>query len=307
MRSYTQRRVGPWHRLKEVLKLYQMHVHDVPCQVRELLADVANTRRSIEALLGGELVDKRVLEIGPGQKLKTATILAHRNCVTAIDLDFVARDYHVGDYMRMLRDNGAVRAGKTLARKVLGIDRVFERELLRALEIDEAPQIQLLRMDAAKMAFDASMFDCVVSFSVFEHLRRPAAVLDEVKRVLFPGGVACVYVHLFTSETGAHDVRVLSGQRDGIPYWAHLRPEHRHLVRPNSYLNEVRLGDWRALFDSHWPGARFELFREPHLQGELARVRQLGGLANYEDDELLSSVLAVLWKKPPTAPHGLQV
>lgn len=300
MRSYTARRVGLQHRLKEFVELYRMHAREVPSQVRELLTDVDKTRASIEVLLGDPLRGKSILEIGPGQKLKTATILASCNVVTAIDLDFVAREYGMLDYLRMLRENGPVRAGKTMARKILGLDARFERELLRALGLPRPPDIRLLRMNAVEMAFESASFDCVVSFSVFEHLPDPAAVLDEISRVLKPGGVACIYVHLYSSETGAHDVRVLSGKRDEIPYWAHLRPKYEHLVRPNSYLNEVRLGSWRELFDKHWPGNQSELFRESDLDEQLAEVRQAGDLFDYSDEELLTSVFAVLWKKPAT-------
>ena len=58
---------------------------------------------------------------------------------------------------------------------------------------------------------------------------------------------------------------------------AYLRPQYRSLVEPNSYLNEIRLVQWRELFSRHWPGVTFRLRpeRDPAIRDALARLRRM--------------------------------
>ena len=117
VRSYTERTVGLAHRVTEVYHLYRMQSREIPTQVQDLIQNVREMVASIEARLGEPLAGKSVLEIGPGQKLKTAICLARENDVTGIDLDYIVRGFHPGQYWQMLRDNGPVRLAKTLLRK----------------------------------------------------------------------------------------------------------------------------------------------------------------------------------------------
>jgi len=50
------------------------------------------------------------------------------------------------------------------------------------------PHIQFHEADAERLPFDDRTFDAVVSNCVVHHLARPATVLEEVSRVLVPGG-----------------------------------------------------------------------------------------------------------------------
>lgn len=96
-----------------------------------------------------------------------------------------------------------VRTLKTKGRKAMGYDRSLHREVER----------QGLTIDAVAMTFPDGSFDCVFSHSGFEYL--------------------------YTSDSGCHDIRIFSGRRESMPPWAHLRPQDRHLVQPNSLV-----ADW---------------------------------------------------------------
>jgi hypothetical protein len=157
-------------------------------------------------------------------------------------------------------------------------------------------------MDAAKMAFPDESFDAVISRAVFEHLSDPAAVASEISRVLKPGGVVFVNLHLYTSDSGCHDTRIFLGDRGKLPFWSHLRAEHVQAVRPNSFLNKLRLAEWRRIFESTLLGCDVVACQDAGNEDkcELAKIRAQGALPEYSDEELLTVTLKAMWRKPLT-------
>lgn len=297
--SYSDRHLGMLGRTRELFTLWQSKRQDISGQARQMLAEMESSQSGMERALGGRLEDKDILIIGPGQQLVEMSFFARHNRVTGIDLDVIPRHLSAGEYLRMFRSNGSIRTLKTMGRKAMGYDRALRREVGRAgLTVDDDPAI--VAMDAAAMTFPDGSFDCVFSHSCFEHLSEPGDVIRQVARVLRPGGLAYADVHLYTSDSGCHDVRIFGGRRGSIPPWSHLRPQCRHLVQPNSYLNEIRLAQWRDLFARHWPGVTLRLCPEhdPAIRGALAPLRADGELAEYGDEELLSVYLVAEWVKP---------
>ncbi len=303
IRSYTS-----WRRpsLRGGLELLQLFLasRQTRAQLRDSVRGLLDDLRSHEALVlehtGIALQARRMLEIGPGQMARQLRYFSIKNDVVGIDLDIVPSGADLAGYWRLLRRNGPKRLIKTLARKLLGFDRRFARELRRQLGVPRLPRPPVIHGDATRMDFPDGSFDFVYSFDVFEHLPDPARVLDEIARVLRPGGGSLISVHLFTAEDGAHDPSVLRGRRRHIPYWAHLRPRQRGLVHPCAYVNELRLGTWRALFADKLPGAHVEcrLPAGAEIERELRELRKRGELADYTDEELLHGRLAAVWRKP---------
>jgi SAM-dependent methyltransferase len=297
--SYSDRHLGMLGRTRELFTLWQSKRQNLPGQAHEMLAEVKSSQSEMERALGGRLQDKDILIIGPGQQLVEMSFFARHNRVMGIDLDVIPQHPSVREYLKMFRNNGSIRTLKTMGRKAMGYDRALRREVERqGLTVDDDPTI--VAMDAAAMTFPDGSFDCVFSHSCFEHLSEPGDVIRHAARVLRPGGLAHVDAHLYTSDSGCHDVRIFSGRRESIPAWSHLRPQYRHFVQPNSYLNEIRLSQWRDLFSQHWPGVTFRLHPEhdPAIQRALAPLRSDGELKEYEDEELLSVYLVAEWVKP---------
>jgi hypothetical protein len=70
-------------------------------------------------------------------------------------------------------------------------------------------------------------------------------------------------------------------------------------VRPNSYLNRIRLKEWNELFLSKLPGVSLDHYKESaEIARELATLRSLGELSEYTDEELLTGVIVAVWSKP---------
>lgn len=198
------------------------------------------------------------------------------NEVTAIDLDVIPIAFDLKSYISLLRENGTMRTVKTVARKRLGIDRHFARTMRRHLGVEKLRPGRQLRMDASLMTFEDASFDVVCSFSVFDHLPDPESVLREAQRVLRPGDVLSISWHLYSSEGGCHDLRIFSGDRQAVPYWAQLRPSEKHLVIESCSMNEWRLDRIREIHGRCCPGTDFALDvnHEPYgtiLRNELAR------------------------------------
>jgi SAM-dependent methyltransferase len=292
--------MSPAQRLTEAWYLYRTQSGNFSDQVTKFLQRTRAIERRIAQRYQRPVEGVDFLEVGPGQRLKYLKYFGAKNRVVGIDLDVIPTSLSPAQLWRMVRVNGVVRTGKTVVRKMLGLDARFDAELARQMNLKQLPQPKVLQMNAERLSFAPESFDVVFTCSTFEHLANPGAVLDQIKRVLRPGGVAYVTLHLYTSMTGCHDARLLAGQREAVPHWAHLRPAHRHKVRPNSYLNEMRIPRWKELFDEKLPGAEIDLVPDQHREiwQKLADVRAQGELGDYADEELLTVEVTAIWQKP---------
>ena len=300
MKSYVAIKQRPLDRLSEAWQLYANHTRSVPGKIEYLLSEARKAEQQIAGLLGRPVEGCKILEIGPGQQLVQLAYFASSNDVLGIDLDLVVQRLNLKSCASMFRHNGLVRGGKTVARKLTGIDRKMRRELAAQLGLSDIPELPVRRMDAARMDLPENGFEIVFSRAVFEHLADPAAVVAEIRRVLKPRGILYLLIHLYSSDSGCHDPRIFAGQRESLPHWSHLRPEYQHLVQPNSYLNRLRLEEWRTLFESEMPGSCVTPLRDAGAleQSELRKLRQANQLTDFSDDELLTVSLEVSWRKP---------
>lgn len=298
--SYADRRLGLVGRTRELFALWDDQRRDVPARARHLLSVLDTSAAEMERSLGSPLEGKEILVVGPGQQLLEMAYFARRGPVVGIDLDVIPQHPSALEYVRMLRTNGGIRTLKTAGRKLTGFDRSLRQELGRQAGVSFPRDLRVLAMDAGAMTFEDATFDCVYSHSCFEHLAEPEQVMRQIARVLRPGGLAYIGVHLFTSDSGCHDARIFANRRSSIPPWSHLRPRFRDRVQPNAYLNEIRLDRWRELFTTHWPGVTVRLLPDPDPERErqLKEVRAGGELGEYSDEELLTIDVVAEWVKP---------
>lgn len=259
-----------------------------------LLRDVAR----IEATLGGPLRGRRILEIGPGQDRLRSSLLALDNRVVGLDLDVVPDRLGAAEALRILRSNGPARLVKTAARRVL-LERIERRAWLEAWGQAELGRFEQIQGDVCHPHALLGPFDVVASWSVFEHLGDPAAALRNAVAWLAPGGVLYVGIHLYTSNTGHHDIRAF-GSGAKLPAWGHLRAETRAAIRPSAVLNRWRLRDWRQLFAGLEGGADefLETYDCRTRLGPLLTPELREELSDYSDEELFTVDAFFRWQKP---------
>jgi SAM-dependent methyltransferase len=300
MKSYSSEAHSLASRFRDVFSLYRLHSNDVLDHVRNRIEDMRRFESAVESQFGICLENLDVLEIGPGQFLTQLTYLGVENRAIGIDNDVIVQGFDLAGYIRMFRRNSLYRTVKTVARKLLGIDRRYALQLKRQLGLRRLPRLSVREMDVRNMSFGTGSFDIVYCRSVLHHLPDPGRAVDEIVRVVRPGGVAYISIHPYTSETGCLDPRIYTGRRCDVEGWPHLRPHLRDKLRePNAHLNRLRLSEWRDLFGSKMPGAKISTAKsgEASLQAAMALQRE-GELLAYSLEELLTGDFTVLWQKP---------
>lgn len=276
-----------------------MHSQELPERVAGLVADTRAVERLVEEVIDGPVKDLRVLDVGAGQNPFHMAYFARQNDVVGIDLDVIPEALDVRSYARMLAANGPRRVLKTMGRKLAGIDRRYRAELSRQLGVRRLPRLRVLQMDATRMSFADASFDFVHCRSLLQVLPQPANALGEITRVARSGGVVYASIHLFTSDNGSLDPRVMRGDA-GLPLWPHLRPATRNLVLQNTFLNRLRLAEWESLFRDCMPGCRIMRTtpaNDAYLRGAATELQAAGELSCYSLDELVTRRLSVLWRK----------
>jgi SAM-dependent methyltransferase len=156
--------------------------------------------------------------------------------------------------------------------------------------------LDLREMDACQTPFEEE-FDLVVSNAVFEHLKNPSRVLEEMKRIMKHNALAHVEIHLFPSLTGGHnflwsnpDTRQVDLGK--VPPWDHLRKQH-YPIDPS--LNRLRESDYYGLFSKNFEILEWiteyvepEQYLTPELSSELSE---------YPREELLKRAIVVVARK----------
>jgi SAM-dependent methyltransferase len=143
---------------------------------------------------------------------------------------------------------GVLLALSEAADALAGVDLDADPAPVERLLAARGAKASLARGSAYELPYDAASFDLVVSFSVFEHLDRYARALDEVARVLRPGGLFLLGMPAVNKLMEAAFLAI--GFR-GI--------DHHHVTAP---------ADVEARFDA----AGFEVARRAKLDFPLPRV-----------------------------------
>jgi SAM-dependent methyltransferase len=238
------------------------------------------TRDRLVPALGRPIERLRMLDVGCGQRTP-ATLLfqASGNQVTGIDTELITTSPGLGSFVRVWRANGLERAAKTLVRQLL-FDPAYDRRLA---ELAGKPlsrrRLDIRCLSVTELPFADETFDVVISNAVFEHVPDVALALGEVTRLLRPGGVCHIAIHLFPSLSGGHHMAWAFPDQsipDAVPPWDHLR-ENRFPA--HVYLNRLKESDYRTVFEAEgrlelvdWVTTRTEgeSLLTPEIQTELA-------------------------------------
>lgn len=272
--------------------------------IREWARHDADTFRSFTSTLARldvPLASSRVLDIGCGLNAPMTLMLHASGCrVTGIDGQ---RSYLWGlgirprRYLRYARSAGLLRTMRKVAGELV-YDRVYVKTLREATGLDLTDEgLDLREMTAEHLHFQDASIDIVHSNATWEHIADVAAANREVARILRPGGIAYIELHLFPSLSGGHDLPWIGPGRtelgNVIP-WSHLRNAE---WKPPVFLNRLRERAYRRLFDDT-PGLEVLEWNTEFTEGEhLVTDEILSDLPDYTREELTRRSLVILARR----------
>jgi SAM-dependent methyltransferase len=229
----------------------------------------------------------RLGELERYQDLETATVLevgcgAGVDCIVAGALG-VGQAVGIAPTLPLFEggDRGAV--ARRMVRGVLA--RLGHTEPLE-VALERIP-VKFAVMDASRMDFEDAAFDVVWSRAALEHLVPLDRALQEIARVVRPGGVVHHAIDPFFWARGCHTKAVVD-----LP-WAHARlsvSDFRRYVEERdsrgraermatslSTLNQLTVDEWRAalLRDGSFEVIRWAEFRSPFCEHYLAEHRDV--------------------------------
>lgn len=169
-----------------------------------------------------------------------------------------------GTYVRYLRG---------LGHPVVGVDYSLP-SLRRAVAADPGPPGRYVAADGYALPFAPGAFDLVVCIGVFQAVSRPAALLDEIRRVLRPRGIVVLealnafempaMVRRLGEIIGRRPSRVRAYSAFQVQRWLEAR-EMRCLRRVGVYLPPRRFPALGRLLDHGAVGRFLEAASAPSL------------------------------------------
>ncbi len=297
MNPDTPRRISILRRisaLRELLGCYQAGMFN---DARGMIDFHNHLLQVIATHLDANLAGLRILELGCGQTaVQTALFHADGAEVTGIDIQMPTFKMNLSVLTKVLRTGGIERAVKSVLRHAL-----FDRKTFAQLSKHYGRRVSHERldvrvMDASTLDFPDECFDFGFSVFVFEHVADVAAALAELRRVLKPGGVAWINVHLFTSLSGGHNFEWICADEapsQKVPPWDHLLDD----TSPTGvYLNKLRMGRWRELLAEYLNVCNERLLHEG--EGILTpELEETLGQKGYTREELLTREMIFIARK----------
>ena len=227
----------------------------------------------------GRFADLAVYDAGCGWQPAVPFLLhaagVRRQRLADVDRHLTARGCGLVD--EAMRNNAAWLREQVPAAPLRVADRAAEGELEAILEARGMTYVQ--PESVAEPVLPDDLFDAAFCTGVFAYLQ-PAAVataLSNLARIVRPGGVIGVYVHL-TDDFAGVDPTVGS--------FGFLRHEdevwERRICSRRYYNNRYRLNDYLALFPDHGLDA-IEVIAEPPTNDDLVQLSRLPLAARFSD------------------------
>ena len=232
-----------------------------------------------------ELKNKKILDIGCGQRYPYTYLLSKHNSVIGIDLDVILIRHDYRNYKAIITKNGFNRFFKTLLRSLL-FDRQYFKELSRLSDTSKISQILIKHMNAEDLKFKDNTFDFVLSVLSFEHFKNVEKCAKELKRVLKKGGKFYISVDVYSKLHGGHEINPKQP-------WNHLLNNN---FRPNVYLNKLRMEEYKTIFSRYFDNIQFICKEDPEVKRFLTPELK-ERLSNYSEIELTMYPLVIMGEK----------
>ena len=219
----------------------------------------------------------RVLDLGSGLRGPLGLMFAHLGAqVTCGDICFNNKSKGIMGLIKALFENY-----RTF---------IYSRMYKRFLPFKQKGSIRKIFLDCTDMhSIESNSYDLVVSKVMLEHVKNFDIALDEIKRILKPGGLAWITIHPITSLTGDH--KFTPGC--SLEPWGHLRGLHDAMrglnwVRINQYEEEIEK-KFKILLYHKQDNALYMQYLTDEIYRELS--------AEYTKEELSVAHLRYLLKK----------
>jgi SAM-dependent methyltransferase len=242
---------------------------------------------------------KRVLDVGCGKSFWLTLLLhSYGADVSGMDTEYVRPGMGLSKYLDIWRFNGLERVAKTLY-----WDIVYRRDYYRALDAVSSFPLNYEGLDLRLLVspiypYQDDEFDLVVSHEVFEHIEDMDGALAELRRVMKPGALTYIYVHLYTSLSGGHSIAWKYPDEkpsDTVPPWDHLR-QNLYPEIP-SWINRWREHQYRTAFNA--AGFKIVDWFTYATEGEALLTPEIRAeLADYAQEELLKKGFVVMAQNP---------
>lgn len=239
---------------------------------------------------GRELRDAVVLELGPGQTpdLLFAALLFGARKTIGLDVTRYLQDdlLHLDQYeatRRWVRE--ALRQG------ALPASEGFQPERYAGRPSIPDGELTYHLYDGVRCPVEDGTVDVIWSKSVLEHVKAPVKLVEEMARILRPGGLMCHIIDLRDHTTFENGRDWLRGIRYS-PFLWNLMLSHR-----TTWTNRLRAPQWEGVF-AH-AGLRLirrETVRQP-LHADFSRAKLPPQFASFTDEELQIAWLHVAYQK----------
>jgi ubiquinone/menaquinone biosynthesis C-methylase UbiE len=153
--------------------------------------------------------------------------------------------------------------------KVTGID-IHEKRLSKAQRLYRNERSEFLYMNAEEMSFGDASFDRVVSFCVVEHFHHDERVMQNISRVLKPGGCFVFSVDSLSNPEITAEERARHKQRYGVYAFYTIENVREKLSRTGFDIEKVQYLMTKAY---ELALIRLSWKLDNHLHGALAFIR----------------------------------
>jgi len=279
METYTR------SNLKDFFLLFKKRLISTKQFARNNFVKYLKIQNEMKTEFNFELKNKKILDIGCGQRYPYTYLLSKHNNVIGIDLDVILIRHDYRNYKAIMTKNGFNRFFKTLLRSLL-FDRQYFKELSRLSDMSKISQIVIKHMNAEDLKFKDNTFDFVLSILSFEHFKNVEKCAKEVKRVLKRGGKFYISVDIYSKLHGGHEINPKQP-------WNHLLNKN---FRPNVYLNKLRMEEYKAIFSRHFEKIQFICKEDPEVK-RLLTPELKNRLSNYSEIELTMYPLVIMGEK----------
>ncbi|MDX3111204.1 class I SAM-dependent methyltransferase [Nonomuraea angiospora] len=136
-------------------------------------------------------------------------------------------------------DIGAAGGGNTRVLVEAGWEATASDSCATAVEVARQRGLKAVRADARALPFEPGSLDLVTAFDVLEHVREDHLVVEEIARVLAPGGHALIAVPCDMALWSAHD--------DAVGHVRRYARESLTVVVEQAGLKVDRVWSWNVL------------------------------------------------------------